>query len=188
MNPVDVLDPVIYRPAGLRPVPIAAFTSPATRMLLAGDGSTTLLLQAVTRGPVTVRVLCLTTERAADLPPGLRALLELDDHSTVLTRRSVLLDETHRPISSNHVVSPADDDTLRLLAADPTRPIGLGLIGEGLDHTRRPQATGLAHWDDDHSAAASKAYLISRGRVPRMFLWERFDPARFDPATIPSPG
>ncbi|MFC4119804.1 hypothetical protein [Nonomuraea zeae] len=158
---------------------IDRFSSPLTRMLLAGDGSTTLLLQALIGGPIGAKVSSLTNRPAAYLPAGAAALLQLAPGGSAFVRRSLLSDQQDRQISRNEVIVPAGNLVGRRLAEDFTCPIGLNLIATGTDHTREPLVTGLTAWDPSSSAgpeASSKVYLIHAAGRPLMLVWETFNP------------
>ncbi|WP_345572653.1 hypothetical protein [Nonomuraea rosea] len=158
-------------------MPIGQFASALTRVLLAGDGSTTLLLQALTGGPVKASLRSLSHQPAAHLPAGPRALLGLADGATAIVRRSLLLDQRDTPVSRNEVIAFSDDALLRRVVSDPVRPVGLGLIAHDIDHSRRLHATGLTRWDATGLEAASKVYLIRAAATPFMLVWETFNPA-----------
>ncbi|MFC5829593.1 hypothetical protein [Nonomuraea insulae] len=166
----------------VRPVPIGHFANALTRALLASDGSTTLLLQALTGGPITASLRSLAHQPATHLPADLRAQLRLADGATAIVRHSHLLDQQGTPVSRNEVIASSEDALLRSVASDPTRPVGLGLIAHDIDHSRRLYVTGLTRWDAELDAA-SKAYLISVGATPFMYVWETYNPEVIPPGT-----
>ncbi|GAA3714374.1 hypothetical protein GCM10022224_095040 [Nonomuraea antimicrobica] len=166
-----------YRPAGLLPVPASSFTSAITRMLLASDGSTTLLLEALTGGPISVHLQSLTDQPAAGMPGDVRALLQLTSDATVTIRRSLLHDHHDTPLSRNEVITPPSTPLMQRIATDPARPLGLNLIAHDIDHSRHLRCTGLARWSANQRETASKAYLIRAAAIPLMLVWETFNPA-----------
>ncbi|MEO3868888.1 chorismate pyruvate-lyase family protein [Nonomuraea sp. B12E4] len=155
---------------------VGSFTSALTRMLLAGDGSTTLLLQALTGGPISARLQDLADRRADRVPADVRTLLQLADGATVAVRRSVLLNHHGMPVSRNKVIVSLGVPLMRRIAADPARPLGLALIAHDIEHGRRQCSSGLARWSAHQRDAASKAYLIHAATTPLMLVWETFNP------------
>lgn len=176
-----------YCPAGLQPVPVNRFSSPLTRMLLAGNGSTTLLLQALTGGSISASVRSVRARPIGHLPDRSPALLQLAPGATAFVRRSLLLDQHGRPVSRNEVIIPADNPIGRCLAEDLTRPIGLNLIANFTYHVRELLVTGLAPWDaapfGARREASSKAYLIHASGRPLMLIWEIYNPEVVSPTT-----
>ncbi|SDJ26468.1 chorismate--pyruvate lyase family protein [Nonomuraea jiangxiensis] len=157
-------------------MPVGSFTSALTRMLLAGDGSTTLLLQALTGGPISVGPQHVADQRADRMPADVRALLQLADGATVAVRSSLLLDRHGTPVSRNKVIVSLGVPLMQRIAADPARPLGLALIAHDIDHERRRRSSGLARWSTRQRDAASKAYLIRAAATPLMLVWETFNP------------
>ncbi|TYB45860.1 hypothetical protein FXF51_59835 [Nonomuraea sp. PA05] len=174
--------PAPYRPAGLSPLPVGSFASAVTRMLLAGDGSTTLLLEALTGGPIGVRLQGLDIRPAAGLPADVRALLRLTDDCAVAVRHSLLHDHHGTPVSHNEVIASLSAPILRQIATDPVRPLGPNLIAHDIEHGRHLRSTGLARWSAEERAAVSKAYLIRAADTPLMLVWEIFNPAVVPPS------
>lgn len=172
-----------YLPAEVRPVPINHFMSALTRVLLASDGSTTLLLQALTGGSIKANLTSLTHQPATRLPADLRSQLQIADKTTAIVRRSLLLDQHGTPVSRNEVIASGNNPLVRRVLTNPTRPIGLNLIAHALDHSRRCHVTGLTSWNA-RLDAASKAYLVQVGDAPLMFIWETYNPAAISPTIL----
>jgi chorismate-pyruvate lyase len=171
------------------PLPATAFADARTRMLLANDGSTTRLLEAVLRGPLTVIVEEQVAEDAADLPRPVRQALRLAEGESVVTRRSLLVTGDHRPVSRNLVViAAAPHDPLYLLAADRAVPLGLALVSAGIEQRRTTLVTGRCSWQQTgpHRPAAVKTYLIATGGRPRLHLREVYNPDLFPAHLHPS--
>ncbi|APE35412.1 hypothetical protein BOX37_17300 [Nocardia mangyaensis] len=163
------------------PIPVSNFADPTTRALLACDGSTTVLLEAVLRTPVTIDVRQQFEQRATALSPELCGVLGLSDGHRVLVRRSVLLAPGGRPVSWNHaVVVAAGGNPLYPLCFDRTRPLGTAMAEADISHRRRVLSTGHHRWPDGGSGpAAGKCYLICTDGTPQLHLTEVYSPESF---------
>ncbi|MYS79261.1 hypothetical protein [Embleya scabrispora] len=164
------------------------FAYPDTRMLLASDGSTTVLLQAVA-GPIRVVVREQYETAGAGLPSDARAALRITPDSVALMRRSALYDEHGRCVSVNEVVAVCHQDpVLGPLVTDTTRPLGRNLVDVGL--RRRVLDTGLTVWPEDRQApaAAYKTYILLDGDQPVLHINETFNPELIKPDLQPGTG
>lgn len=167
-------------------IPVAAFADRATRALLACDGSTTVVLEAVLRAPVALEVRDQFPQPASELTHELRCALGLSGHDHVLVRYSALL-RSGRPVSWNHAVVVADPgNPLYRLCLDRARPLGSAMAAAGLSHRRRVLTTGLhARPDAEPGPAAGKTYLIYTDDRPQLHLTEIFHPRLFPPDLAP---
>ncbi|WP_336082802.1 chorismate--pyruvate lyase family protein [Nocardia sp. SSK8] len=163
------------------PILLTAFADPTTRSLLANDGTTTSILEAVLRAPVTVEVRHQALRRADDLGPALTRDLELTGTEPVLLRDSVLFGPGRQPASVNRAVIVATpDNPLYPLCEDRRRPLGPALLSAGIPHSRRLLSTGHYPWPlDTGTPAAGKRYLIRTEGRPRLHLTEIYNPALF---------
>ncbi|MDH6579254.1 hypothetical protein [Kitasatospora sp. MAP5-34] len=164
--------------------PATAFSAAETRMLLASDGSTTLLLQALLGRRLHLEVPYQSRFLALEFPHEIRAAIEADPHHELLVRHSELRTESGAVVSRNLVVANAEQrGAMYGLLGDRRTPLGHGLIALGLSQSRRLIASGLDHWEADGSAArcAFKSYVLSESGVPSIYIHERFNP-EFVPA------
>src|SRR5687768_9322564 len=83
----------------------ACFTDPGTRMLLAGEGLTTPVLEALLGTRLQVRVLRQDLVPVTDVPGEVAALLGLGSGGEALVRRSCLVDPELSPVSLNQVIA-----------------------------------------------------------------------------------
>lgn len=162
-------------------IPVADFADRTTRALLACDGSTTVLLEAVLRVPMTIDVRRRFRHRAEDLPHELRTALGISGDDPVLARSSTLLTPDGHAVSWNHaVVVAAAGNPLYPLSLDRVRPLGSAMAAAGLTHRRRVLTTGHhARPDAGPGPAAGKSYLIYTDDRPRLHLTEIYHPALF---------
>jgi chorismate-pyruvate lyase len=164
-------------------VPVEAFADRSTRMLLANNGSTTRLLEASLRTTISVSVHGQLPQLAALLPDSVRLAMSLTGENHVTIRDSTLFTHDQRPISRNYVVivGDRDGDQIQVLATGQDKPLGLALIGAGVEQHRTVLTTGHYPWPygAPGRAAASKTYIISTGGCPRLYLHEVFNPDLF---------
>ncbi len=159
--------------------PATAFGAAETRMLLASDGSTTLLLQALLGRRLLLEVPYQSRSLAVEFPPEIRAAIGADPHHEVLVRHSELRTEAGDVVSRNLVVATSERrGAMYGLLSDRCTPLGHGLIALGLSQSRRLLASGVDGWEADESAVrcAFKAYALSESGVPSMYIRERFNP------------
>ncbi|MFF3322704.1 hypothetical protein [Streptomyces sp. NPDC002889] len=155
-----------------------ALSADATRMLLAGDGSTTTLLEALlncplsvrvdAQGPVPAHVLDSRAVRALGLAAGEQAVL----------RHSALLTPGGDVVSVNTVAFTVQPSGWSASASDST-PLGQRLREAGSKQHRTILTSGLAEWpgDDRHQPCAFKEYVISCADGSRIYVFEKFNPA-----------
>lgn len=162
-------------------VPIDDFADPCTRMLLSNNGSTSKLLEAALRTTLSVQVHYQVPRLAALLPASIREALCLTGERDVTVRDSTLFTHDQRPISRNQVVISGGSDLLGVLATGHDVPLGLALIGAGLEQHRTILATGHHPWPygDPSRSAASKTYVITADGRPRLHLHEIYSPDLF---------
>ena len=146
-----------------------------TRMILAADGSTTLLLEALLDVELSVRVLGQRIVTADSVAPRTRRLLQVAPGTDVLVRRSLLCRPGGQYVSQNYVAAPYRRDGLTRVLADPTQPIGRGLSSLGLSQARRIVEVGLSAWSPT-STCVSKSYLIMNQGGVGAYVVERFHP------------
>lgn len=182
-------EPAASSPAGRRgaPRPQSLELNDSTRMLLACDGSTTVLLQALTGLELTIRVDAQDPTTAGRLDPRIRDVLDLAADAAVFERRSCLVTADLEVVSVNHVVY----DRLafeRIGVPDLRQPIGLQFRERRVHQHREQLSSGLAAWGeagaDQDVDAAFKEYLIHYAVGGTVYLHERFNP-RFVPVAGP---
>ncbi|MGO4423850.1 chorismate pyruvate-lyase family protein, partial [Streptomyces sp. MCAF7] len=156
------------------------FSPAITRMLLASDGSTTLLLEALTGGKLTVDVLCQGRASAREFPPEIPGSIGVGAESELLVRRSRLRTASGESISKNLVVARQGNHSPMLSLLSNTRaPLGRGLVSLGLSQSRHIVATGEDLWDDSSGSAepcAYKAYVLVEQGDPLLYIHEKFNP------------
>ncbi|MFF0491939.1 3-deoxy-7-phosphoheptulonate synthase [Nocardia sp. NPDC004068] len=168
---------------------IARFGHAMTRMLLAGDGFTMPVLEAILGTELRVRVLRQDDLALDRLPHGVREVLRPAGADRVVLRRSCLVDAELVTVSVNHVVTVAGPATT--YGVDDVRtPIGYSLISRGVSQRRRIVRAGLGRWLDGR-ACATKAYVILLDDRPLCYIRESFNPdivpaEHASPATIES--
>ncbi|MDO3646212.1 chorismate--pyruvate lyase family protein [Nocardia mangyaensis] len=163
------------------PIPVSDFADPTTRALLACDGSTTVLVEAMLRARVTIDVREQFEQPAAALPHELRCALGLCGSDHVLVRNSVLLAPGERPVSWNHaVVVATDGNPLYPLCFDRTRPLGSAMAAAEISLRRQVLYTGHHRRPvGGPGPAAGKCYLICTDGVPRLHMTEVYSPELF---------
>lgn len=156
--------------------------SAATRMLLAADGSTTVLLEAWLSTRLRT-VVDLQEERPAGrLEARVREALELDTGSTVVVRRSRLVTPSGDVVSANRVVLPATAAD-RVLPG-PGVPLGHHLALSGLSGTRRRLSAGTGTWQWGNSPCSRKEYVIRCEPGVHIYVHELFNPACVPPPAL----
>jgi chorismate-pyruvate lyase len=163
---------------------LEAPSAPQTRMLLASEGSTTTLLEALVGEPLRLRLHEVSEGRGSEVSRDARAALGLADETPVLVRRSALVTVAGMEVSRNHVVAhgPFDGVVGRVLTAE--QPIGWTMNGSRAGHSRIVLDTGWSFWDADdvRVTCAYKSYVMVEQEQPRIHVFERFNP-RFIPTT-----
>ncbi|WP_066904785.1 hypothetical protein [Millisia brevis] len=168
--------------ACLDSVDIADFADPMTRVLLGGDGSTTLALEALLGVRLEVRVLHQDVMDSARLPEPMGRLLRSDEDATgtVLMRWSQLMDTRGRVVSANYV-AVGGPTTPTAEATDPAgigrldRPIGHSIRAAGTSQRRDIVTTGTDRWRDGRRCA-TRSYLMDIAGSRRCFIRESFNP------------
>lgn len=185
--------PVTPAPAALprpRRSPHSPLLPPETRLLLASDGSTTLLLESLLGLTMTVHVLSQEAVDADALPSGVREVLGLPDGGRAVRRLSELRAPDGRVVSRNLVAHPAADGP-HLPDADDRTPLGLRLRALHFPQQHRSLlAHGLTHWDDAANAplCAFKEYVIRCADESRIYVRERFNPGLVPVSDTPGAG
>ncbi|WP_117213843.1 hypothetical protein [Allorhizocola rhizosphaerae] len=144
-------------------------------MILASDGSTTVLLEALVGEELKLEVRDQETRPARTLEPRIRLLLDLTPEFSVLVRRSALCTPDGRDVSRNLVVARYRTHKLHAVFTSRTEPIGQGLMRLGLSRARRVVGTGVTDWDA--TVCAYKAYVVLDGHDPVAYIHERFNPS-----------
>jgi hypothetical protein len=166
-------------------------------MLLASDGSTTLLLEALLGLELHVEVARQELRSAGDLDRGVRSAIRAGRSDELLVRHSALRTAEGKIVSRNLVVTDAGSGTpMRGLLRDLDTPLGRGLIALGVSQSRRLLDWGLADWPRTDEAGAEgavgteagdadpcvyKAYVLLEEDVPAIYIHERYNP-EFVPA------
>ncbi|MEV5597400.1 hypothetical protein [Streptomyces sp. NPDC052496] len=156
---------------------LAALPS-ATRILLTGDGATTVMLEALLDVPLRVRVVDQRVVDTAAVPPAIRRALAAERMPRLLERLSELVDPVGRPVSRNRVVSAVAATGQLPPPTDPT-PLGMRLREERRALHRELLRCGVAHTPEapHFGRCAFKEYVIrSPDRYP-VYVAERFNPA-----------
>ncbi|GCD99104.1 hypothetical protein [Embleya hyalina] len=164
---------------------IARFASPATRMLLAGDGLTTVLLQAVLRVPLGIRTDSIEQARASVLgDTEAVSALRVPGRRPCWSRHSRLLTPDGATVSFNRVVAPtARDPRVDAAMADPEQPLGFALNGAGLTTVRQLHGVGRVRWPAGTGRlCAFKTYTLHGPGGVLAFVHERYSPDWFSAA------
>ncbi|NUS95516.1 MAG: hypothetical protein HOQ36_24420, partial [Nocardia sp.] len=128
-----------------------------TRILLANDGYTTPVLEALVDADLGIRVVSQHDLDAAGLPDTVLDALCLSARDRVLIRRSRLMHE-ELTVSVNYVVATCGRAGGYGLD-DSGSPIGRSLMSRGIAQRRRILRVGLARWPDGRPCAA-RAYVL----------------------------
>jgi hypothetical protein len=155
----------------------------ATHMLLASDGSTTLLLEALLHRPLSVRVDYQGAISAGDLTPNVVAALRLTPEDFVLERKSRLLTSEGTVISINMVVFCPKQPVGHSAAPNDPVPLGKKLRNSRTRQHREILSSGTAEWpgDNHHRPCAYKEYLIICDDDSRLYILEKFNPDHVAP-------
>ncbi|WP_052847388.1 hypothetical protein [Streptomyces avicenniae] len=146
-------------------------------MLLASDGLTTTLLEALAGERLRLHRIAQGRTSADTAGPAVPALLRTDGHATVLVRHSALLRPEGAALSANHVVARAGPDLPADIAAcltGDTVPLGPALSAAGAGHRRTVLDVGRRSWGP--RPACYKTYLIWHGNEPLALVHELFHP------------
>ncbi|MFI1386392.1 hypothetical protein [Embleya sp. NPDC020886] len=164
---------------------IARFASPATRMLLAGDGLTTVLLQAALREPLDIRADSIEQTHANALgDTEAVSALRLPGQQPCWSRHSRLLTPDGATISLNRVVAPtARDPRMDAAMADPEQPLGFALSRAGLTTVRQLHSVGRVRWPAGPGRlCVFKTYTMHGPGGVLAFVHERYSPDWFSAA------
>ncbi|MBP2473291.1 chorismate-pyruvate lyase [Crossiella equi] len=156
------------------PLPLGDLTAlPATtRMLLAADGSTTTLLEALLSTTLTALVDRQATYSATTVPPRLRTHLRTARGGDYIHRHTRLLTPDGQAASSNLVLLPRQEADA--LLPPPNRPLGRHLTGNHLTTTRQPLTHFRTRWGQE--PCVGKDYLIHCRSGARIYVREVFNP------------
>ncbi|MGH3735657.1 MAG: hypothetical protein ACRDT6_08545 [Micromonosporaceae bacterium] len=158
-------------------------------MLLASEGSTTTLLDALLGESLRLRLDEVRTGRGREAPNAARTALHLTDTTPVLVRRSALVTVAGLVVSRNLVVArgPFDGPMGRVLTG--AEPIGRTMNGSRDGHSRTLLEAGWSTWEsgDGQLTCAFKAYVMSEGGRRQVYVEERFNPRCIpaDPHAVP---
>jgi 3-deoxy-D-arabino-heptulosonate 7-phosphate (DAHP) synthase class II len=158
---------------------VAGFASPLTRMLLAGNGLTTPVLEAALDAALQVRVLRQDDVSVEQIPDGIARHLRLAGGDRAVVRRSCLVDSALTLVSVNFVVAAVGAATAKGIDRVDI-PIGYSLIAPAISQYRRNLRAGLARWPDGRVCAA-KAYLVQLDDQPLCYIRECFNPSLIPP-------
>ncbi|MFE4974894.1 hypothetical protein ACFRAR_22670 [Kitasatospora sp. NPDC056651] len=156
-------------------VPAALGLHVAARMLLAGDGSTTVMLEAMLNRPLSVSVSLQHHVDARQAPPQAVAALGLGRGHSVIERHSALVTDQDDVVSRNLVVFPAPPRGWTAAADDPT-PLGHRLRAARTLQHRRLLGSGSDRWAPHDERCLYKEYLIHSEDGARLYVHERFNP------------
>jgi hypothetical protein len=147
------------------------------RMLLANDGSTSVLLEALAECKLKIRVESQRAVGADAVAISARLALSLASSDQVIERRSCLLTPGRDIVSVNLVVYDADAIE-RFGEPDSSRLIGHQLREEGVSHIRDQVSSGRDTWPETSLRApcAYKEYVIRYQGGGRAYFHERFSP------------
>lgn len=157
--------------------------SPVTRLLLATDGSTTVILEALLDCALDVRVDAQEDVPPGRVPAGIAAALRPARGSGVVARKSALVAPDGTVVSVNTVHFASTPHGWSGSAQDAA-PLGRRLRQAGTRQHREILASGTARWPDPRHPApcAFKEYVIDCEGGARLHISERFNPL-----VIPAP-
>ncbi|MFJ2818655.1 hypothetical protein [Streptomyces sp. NPDC087294] len=154
----------------------------ATRMLLAGDGSTTLLLEALLDTRLTVHVERQEQVPVRKLSAAAVTALDLAADGTAVLRTSALHTPAGVEVSRNTVVFTAPPAGWSG-SADDQAPLGRRLREGRTRQHREILSSGTARWQEGGRVrpCAYKEYVITCDDGQRLYVHERFSPDRVRP-------
>ncbi|MFJ8436017.1 hypothetical protein ACIQ9P_32425 [Kitasatospora sp. NPDC094019] len=147
----------------------------ATRMLLASDGSTTVLLESLLGRRLAVRVSLQHRVGARQAPPRAVAALGLGPERTAVERHSALVTDQGEVVSRNVVVFTASPRGWSVTAEDAV-PLGNRLRDARILQHRQLLGRGTDRWSPDDEPCAYKEYLIRSEDGAHLYVHERFSP------------
>ncbi|OKJ94695.1 hypothetical protein AMK26_33450 [Streptomyces sp. CB03234] len=148
--------------------------SAATKMLLAADGSTTVLLEAWFSTDLSTVIDFQGPRGAIGLAEEIRDALGLVADEPVIERFSRLITPEGEVMSVNRVI--LSEENAGLLLPPPGVPIGHHLARNGLSGTRRMIDAGDGRWNPGNIPCSRKEYVISCNPRMRIYVHERFNP------------
>lgn len=153
-----------------------------TRMLLASDGSTTLLLEALLGCRLTVHVDAQRPVAAEQLPAQVRSGLGVRPGGSAVRRTSALHTPDHTVVSMNTVFFVAPPASWSGSATD-YQPLGHRLREGRARQHREILSGGTRRWPGDASRTpcAYKEYVISCDDDSRIYVLEHFNPSYVEP-------
>ncbi|WP_330230392.1 hypothetical protein OHA40_31195 [Nocardia sp. NBC_00508] len=143
-------------------------------MLLASDGSTMPVLEAILRTDLQVHVLRQDHMAASRLPTTVTDALQVSGADRIIVRRSCLINSDMVAVSANYVVI-VPGPAAAYGVDDVQMPIGYALISRGVSQRRHILRAGLTRWPDGRLCAA-KAYVIVIVDRPICYIRESFNP------------
>jgi chorismate-pyruvate lyase len=149
---------------------------PQTRMLLESEGSTTILLEALTGRRMAVRVTAQASAALPDVDVDARVALDAPGLESVIVRESVLVADGVT-VSVNRVVFA--ESTAPWLVRDPSDvPIGHQLRRRGALQHRVLLGSGVDTWplDGGDQPCVFKKYVIRSSTGGDLYVHERFNP------------
>ncbi len=167
---------------------MTALPPAATRMLLASDGSTTLLLESLLDQPLFVKVTRQRTVVAGDASERAAEALAVDPRTPVVHRSSELVTDDGEVVSLNTVVfarPPAGWSG----SSDDSVPLGRRLRSNQTLQYRSLLSSGGGVWPGEGRGVpcAFKEYLIHCEDGSRLYVHERFHPSYVAaPTTLPA--
>jgi len=152
-------------------------TVPAvTRMLLASDGSTTVLLEALVRVSLAAVVDSQHTIRRSAVPVRLQSFFAAEGKTEIVERRSRLVTPQKEVVSSNLVLIPSwnSDKLLPPVGC----PLGRHLARHALVRRRESLDQTIGSWplDGEQQACLSKEYFIHCRSGALIYVSELFNP------------
>ncbi|HEX2418777.1 MAG TPA: hypothetical protein VHJ83_11750 [Micromonosporaceae bacterium] len=153
-------------------------SAPQTRMLLASEGSTTTLLEALLAQSLVLRLDEVRVAEGREVWQAARSALGIVDDTPVMVRRSALVMAGGVEVSRNHVVGCAPFDGVVGRVLTGSEPIGWTMNGSRSGHSRIVLNTGWSTWDTDGQllTCAFKAYVMAEHNRPKIHVFERFNP------------
>ncbi|RLL68623.1 hypothetical protein D7M15_19285 [Streptomyces sp. Z26] len=163
-------------------MPHVSESASVTRMLLASDGSTTVLLEALLECPLVVLVESQQDVSVEELPDRAVTALGLAPGDPVIERRSALVTPDGVPASMNLVFFAAPPSGWSGSASD-TAPLGKRLREARTRQHREVLSFGASRWpgDDSGRPCAYKEYVIACDDGVRLYVLEKFHPDHVEP-------
>jgi hypothetical protein len=149
------------------------------RVVLAADGSTTALLEALLGRRLKARVHSQKSISAAEAPDTASRELVLGPDDPIIERRSALVDDDGRVVSQNLVIGLEQAD--EWLSADGADiPIGVALRKSGVKTLRKILSNGSSTWDGGEECLF-KEYTLFGDNGTKLYIHEKFNPSVIGP-------